>query len=179
MPDAVRRPWGGKRILTAAAFIIIAALINVAVIKDELLLNGGYPIIMSLDYVSTSSMSRGGYMDLSFKDAGRMAKELHLQNQITGRSHIRDGKAILGAHDDGTYAYANLYTGQTLGEGQVLLSFRLRDNTAVIGGNAFYFKDRFSSSYARAKYASLRVGADGTAIVVGLLDANMELILPD
>ncbi|MGH6959855.1 MAG: GDYXXLXY domain-containing protein, partial [Dongiaceae bacterium] len=76
--------------------------------------------------------------------------------------------------------FARLDDGAALAEDELRLKYkrRLYEDEVSYGADAFFFEEGDADLYAKAKFGVLRVDADGDSILVGLADADRNMLKP-
>jgi uncharacterized membrane-anchored protein len=175
--------WGGM--------ILALAVVNRGIVQRERVLDEGHVVLLELTPVDPRSLMQGDYMALRFavadqiyetlhppsKDAGTAAALLRI-GTFGGRRHTvnSDGYVVLVIDRDGVGRFVRLQKATTpLRAGEVVAYYRERDwRQIIIASNAWFFADGHGQRYAGARYGEFRVAKDGTALLVGLRDAERK-----
>ncbi len=152
--------------------LVLALAVPGALILDkERLLRHGAPIYLELAPVDPRSLIQGDYMRLDY----RILRDL----EATASSWPADGRLVLELDERGVVRGARRADpALTLEPGARLLAYRRRGGRLRLGAEAFFFEEGRAELFARARYSELRVGADGTSVLVALLDENLERLGP-
>lgn len=164
-----------------------------AVRGKEALLANGETMVLSLRPLDPRSLMQGDYMILSFAvedEISRMlgtgwkysarAPELsvkgtaRMKRDKNGVFHVEcldgiAGQSQSGDNTEGTVDSAGFWP----------LTYRIRGRGIQICSGSFLFQEGHGTAYDEARFAELRVDADGTCIITHLLDKNMERINPE
>jgi len=153
-------------LLLAAAAVIGAALWAAA--SMERTLRHGQPVLVQLAPVDPRSLMQGDYMALAF------AIDRKLPRPSQSPRPPRYAYVQLDAQGRATFAAV----GDSLPapDGQVALRVRQRGRQLSVGPNAFFFQEGQGMVYERAQWGELRVAPDGKALLVGLRDADLQVL---
>lgn len=152
-----------RRVLIVVGLVASIGLVGWEVAKKERLLSSGATVLLELAPRDPRSLIQGDYMQLDYAIARR---------QTAGPDWARDGALVVGADDDGVAQFRRLDRGEPLAAGEQRLTYRVRGGRLQVGTNAYYFQEGTADAYAAARYGELRVAADGTALLVGLMDVD-------
>lgn len=161
------RFWRGYLLLVLLLFLFFY---NYSIAQKERLLAQGQSLILELAPVDPRSLMQGDYMTLRFELENSLVPELMIAYP-EGR-FPRKGRAVL-EELEGEHVFQRLYDPSVpLGPNEHLLEYTYENYRLKIGGGDFFFQEGLAPLYARARYALIRVDADGRAIIAGLLDEN-------
>jgi uncharacterized membrane-anchored protein len=152
-----------RRALIVVGLVASLGLVAWEVARKERLLASGETVLLELAPRDPRSLIQGDYMQLDYALARR---------QPAGQDWPRDGALVVSADDDGVAQFRRLDKGEPLAAGEQRLIYRVRGGRLQVGTNAFYFQEGTADTWAAARYGELRVGPDGTALLVGLMDAE-------
>ncbi len=172
----VRRAWGPPVWLLAGGALALGA-VQVRVHHYESILSRGRPVILALAPVDPRSLMQGDYMALDY--AVRRQAETWLREREPVRAALRaSGRGWLLLRRDGEgiwQLWAVAAEPPTASAGDtVALAFRWRNEGLDWGGRSWFFPEGEGDRYAKARYGTLRVAADGTALLAGLLDEELS-----
>lgn len=150
--------------LVFGGLLLVLAVTNLEIVRKEHVLRRGTTMLLELAPVDPRSLMQGDYMRLNYA----LARELPTQD-----AWPRDGQLVVVADGDGVARFIRRHeAGVMLGPGERLLRYRVRDGRFNVGTDAFFFQEGYADRYARARYGELRVDDSGTALLVGLRDAE-------
>lgn len=152
-----------RRALIVVGIAAALGLVAWEVAKKERLLASGATVLLELAPRDPRSLIQGDYMQLDYALA---------RQQPAGQNWPQDGALVVSADDDGVAQFRRLDQGEPLAAGEQRLTYRVRGGRLQVGTNAFYFQEGTADTYTAARYGELRVGPDGTALLVGLMDAD-------
>ncbi|HTV02591.1 MAG TPA: GDYXXLXY domain-containing protein [Luteitalea sp.] len=155
------------RVLIVVGLLASLGLTGWEVARKERLLKTGETIVLELAPVDPRSLMQGDYMRLDYA-IGRRVESAH--------TWPRDGAVIVRNDERGVAEFVRRDEGQPLQTGEHRLTYRRRGTNVRVGTDAFYFQEGTADVYASARYGEMRVGEDGTSVLVGLRDANLEAI---
>ncbi|TAG05334.1 MAG: hypothetical protein EAZ43_02260 [Betaproteobacteria bacterium] len=161
-----------QRLLWVAGLVVALTAVNVTIAGHEKTLAKGRVVLLQLAPVDPRSLMQGDYMALRFEVA------TPILNAAT-EAKLLDGYAVLTIDGNGVGTFSRLFTpGETLADNAQKLQFRTRNNGIRIVTDAYFFQEGTGDSFEAAKFGQFRVNADGTALLVAMLDADRRVIEP-
>jgi uncharacterized membrane-anchored protein len=152
------------RIIFAGLALVVVAL-TVLVLRKELVLAHGTPVLLELAPVDPRSLIQGDYMVLDYA----------VSRQVPHREGPARGRLVLRLDEQGVGHFVRLHApGTPLAPGELLLRYKVRDGRVRLGAESFFFQEGHAERYARAKYGELRVTEAGASVLVGLRDAERQ-----
>jgi uncharacterized membrane-anchored protein len=110
---------------------------------------------------------QGDYMALRFRVA-----DAALPRGTTGMP--ADGRLVLAVGPDEVANFRRFDDGAPLAADEARLRYRLRNGTAKLATNAYFFEEGQGARYAGARYGEFRVAEDGEAILTGVRDKDRK-----
>lgn len=156
-----------RRVLILAGLAVSLSLVAWEVSRKERVLATGDVVHLALAPVDPRSLIQGDYMQLDYAIARRTAHD---------RSWPRDGALVVRPDEFGVAQFVRLDRGEPLETGERRLTYRVRGGRLQVGTNAYYFQEGDGERFQQARYGELRVAADGTALLVALLDGGQKRI---
>lgn len=155
-----------ERIWILGAWLLIVVVVAHAVYGFERTLKDGQLILLELAPVDPRSLMQGDYMALRFAVDGQLPT---LEQNMATYAHLH-----LGARGRAVLAGSGVQPSSEPG----VVSVRIRRGKwgASVGPNAFFFQEGTAAVYERARWGGFRVADDGTALLVGLYDAEFQLL---
>ncbi|HEY1014251.1 MAG TPA: GDYXXLXY domain-containing protein [Herpetosiphonaceae bacterium] len=131
----------------------------------ERLAREGTLVFLELAPADPRSLMQGDYMSLRYDLAGPLSPD---QLQTSGWLVIRlDERQVA--------RFVRVHAADApLAAGELLLRYRVRGYEVWIGSDSFFFQEGQAPVYARARYAELRLDADGSTLLVGLRDGDLK-----
>ncbi len=174
--------WGG--------LLLALVVANLGIRGHERTLSEGRVVLLELAPVDPRSLMQGDYMVLRFAVDEAIWKALHPGRdddlggvvgemaKSCGGKGCSDGYAVVAPDRDGVGRFVRVQAApQPLADGEIAVRFRERDwLQIVIAGNSWFFPEGQAKRYEPARYAELRVAADGTALIAGLRDEKRKLL---
>ena len=151
---------------------LLAAMLvpSVWVVGKEIQLRASSPILLELAPVDPRSLMQGDYMILRFKLEESLGKK--------GRGQPEKGQIVVQPDEEGVAKFQRFYDPrQPLQEGQQLIAYRKKAGRFDLGHNAFFFEEGQGPKLSSARYAELRVDADGHGILSALLDGQRQVLV--
>jgi uncharacterized membrane-anchored protein len=176
-----------RNILLWGGLLLALVVANLGIRGHERTLTEGRVVLLELAPVDPRSLMQGDYMVLRFavdeaiRDAqhperrssnDNTAAALRGMDDPCGPDGCRDGYVVVAPDRDGVGRFVRIQDApQPLAGNQVAVRFRERRwSQIVIAGNSWFFPEGQAKRYEPARYAELRVAADGTALIAGLRD---------
>jgi len=150
---------------------MVLVVVNYTIWQRETLLAHGRTIILELAPVDPRSLMQGDYMALNFAVGGPLRPGF----DSDAPARPRDGYVVLTPDSNGvsqvvrTQADAQPVTGD-----EIALRYRIRDRDVRIVTNAYFFPEGQADHYAKARYGEVRVGDDGTGLLVRMLGEDRQ-----
>jgi uncharacterized membrane-anchored protein len=115
---------------------------------------------------------QGDFMRLAFQVPAALGDELGVPG--------RERRLVVAAQDARGVATLRRVAGpgEALAEGELLLELIPKAGRWMLVTDAWYFREGDAERWAAARFGELRVGSDGSALLVGLVDAELRPIAP-
>ena len=153
------------RNIALVSLIIILALVNWSIVGKEKHLAEGRNVYLELVPVDPRSLIQGDYMDLRFRLGLSVDKE--------------DGYVVVSLDERNIGSFKRLYKDQALSQDEILIRYRVRNDTVKFATNAFFFQEGHGYYYQPARYGQFRVDDDGELLLVAMYDSNLDKLGPD
>jgi uncharacterized membrane-anchored protein len=176
-PVSPRRPLWAAVIVAGLAAVL--AVVNTGIWQREQLLANGHVVRLALAPVDPRSLMQGDYMALRFaaaQDIGNLTQD-DRQPAVAGLwgGPRTDGYLVLQPDAQGVAQPLRTQAApDPHGKQEVVLRYRLRADGVRLVTNAFFFPEGEAQRYQQARYGELRVGDDGTGLLVRLLGADLQ-----
>lgn len=157
-----------RRALIVVGLALVIGAVGFETWRKERVLASGRALLLELVPRDPRSLIQGDYMQLDYAIARRTAHD----------DWPRDGAIVVGPDEYGVAQFRRRHGGESLGAGEATLTYRIRGGRLQIGTNAFYFQEGQAAAYAAARYGEVRVGPDGSTLLTGLRDANLQPLPP-
>jgi uncharacterized membrane-anchored protein len=158
-----------------AALAAILALTNWTILQKHTVMTDGTQVLLPLRPVDPLSLMQGYYMDLA------LAPETMPDAQTVARLPYT-GFAVLTLDKDGVGHFVRIDDGSVLQAGEIRIRYRRHETWGQgrldYGAQSFFFQEGDVDVYRDAKYALLRVGADGSTVLAELADEARTVIKP-
>lgn len=175
-----------RKLLLWGGLLLALVVANLAIRGHERTLSEGRVVLLELAPVDPRSLMQGDYMVLRFavdeavmqamhpdiNDARRLRQMGRGARRGCSAGRCGDGYIVIAPDRDGVGRFVRIQDApQPLAGNQVAVQFRERRwSQIVIAGNSWFFPEGQAKRYEAARYAELRVAADGTALIAGLRD---------
>ncbi|QRK13827.1 GDYXXLXY domain-containing protein [Archangium violaceum] len=159
------------RVIFGGLALIVLVLV-VLVVRKELVLAHGTPVLLELAPVDPRSLMQGDYMVLDYA----ISREVRDPDPFADSDpNTEDGRLVLRLDENGVGRFVRRDApGTPLAPGELLLRYRVRKGRVRLGAESFFFQEGHADQYADAKYGELRVADDGSSVLVGLRDAERQ-----
>jgi uncharacterized membrane-anchored protein len=152
------------RVIFGGLALVVVALV-VLVVRKERVLTHGTPVLLELAPVDPRSLMQGDYMVLDYA----------VSREVRQSGEPREGLLVLRLDEQGVGRFVRTHEpGTPLAPGELLLRYKVRKHRVRLGAESFFFQEGHASRYARAKYGELRVAEDGSSVLVGLRNAELQ-----
>ena len=168
-PDMQKSPPLKGRWLIVVMSLVILAVLNTGIWGKERLFNHGQTVLLQLAPVDPRSLMQGDYMRLRFAIADEYRNAADFEQD-------RDGLIVAHLDENNVAQFKHLYQGKSLLADDVLLRFRVRKHRIQFGTDAFFFQEGTGKIYTEAEYGDFRVSKSGDLLLVGLRNAEFEVL---
>jgi uncharacterized membrane-anchored protein len=158
-----------RKLVVVLGGVLILAAANVGIYQKEQLLASGRVVLLELAPVDPRSLMQGDYMALRFRVATQAFGAM-------GESDLKDGRMVLALDERGVGTFVRHDHGEPLGPQEVVMRYRVRDQTPKFATNAFFFQEGTSELYAAARYGEFRVSTSGDAILTAMRDKELAVL---
>jgi uncharacterized membrane-anchored protein len=161
--------------IVVAGLMLILGLTNWEIAQKRAVIAEGELLLLDLSPVDPRSLLQGDYMDLA------LAESAMPDRTVIERLPYR-GTVILSLDETRVGRYARLDDGAPLKPGELRVQYRRHEDwrgpRLDYGAQAFFFQEGDAELYQNARYAVLRVAADGGTVLTDLADESRETIKP-
>lgn len=157
--------------LAVLGLLLIMAAANYTIWQREQVLDHGQPILLDLRPVDPRSLMQGDYMVLRYADALFPPSELRA-------SLPRRGAFVVALDEHNIARYERLDDGSPLADDEALLKYKQVEERGRIrlGAESFFFEEGQADRYDNARYGVLHVDDAGNSVLVGLADAEWQVL---
>lgn len=161
---------------TAASLAVLGLLLvmtaaNYTIWQRQQVLEHGQPMLLDLRPVDPRSLMQGDYMVLRYADT--LFPPSALRSDLPRR-----GAFVVVLDEHNVARYARLDDGSPPADDEALLKYKQVDEGGLIrlGAESFFFEEGEADRYDDARYGVLHVDAAGNSVLVGLADAQWQLL---
>jgi uncharacterized membrane-anchored protein len=167
---AAAAPSALARGLILAGGIATGTLAMQSVAANEEILASGRQIYLALAPVDPRSLMQGDFMRLNFAVPAEAQRN---RPSLLGRRW-----AIVALDDRGVATVQQMIDEQptVVQPGLLALPMRVKNGRWIVGTDAWFFKEGTAKTWERARFGVLRVGKDGTALLVGMADEALSIL---
>jgi uncharacterized membrane-anchored protein len=163
-------------LLVVAGLALILGLSNWTIAGKRQVIAEGKVLLLELAPVDPRSLMQGDYMALAMNPNT-------MPDEATMRALPYRGTVILALDAAGVGKFARLDDGGALAAGEMRIKFRRHDEDwrgprLDYGAQSFFFQEGQADAFAVARYAVLKVAADGGTVLTDLADENRAVITP-
>jgi uncharacterized membrane-anchored protein len=159
-----------KSLWSFAALVLILIVVNYSIYQKETVLSSGKTVCLRLAPVDPRSLMQGDYMRLHFALADTLRSKISPED----RKHPMDGRVLLHVDANCSASFVDLYHGQMMKEGQIILRYRVAHGTVKIASNAFFFQEGKGKQYQKAQYGIFKLDTNGNPLLFDLADTNLR-----
>lgn len=155
-----------ERVALFGGLALALGLVDLQAVRKERLRDHGAVVFLELASRDPRSLMQGDYMTLDFQ----------IERDLRGAPE-REGQFVVRLDARGVASFVRfVHPEQSAPPDERLLRYRQRGGRPRIGPESFFFQEGDAGRYARARYAGLRVAADGETLLVGLLDEGLRAL---
>lgn len=159
-----------KRIIILINLVIVMAVFNWSVRQKEKTLAHARLILLPLAPVDPRSLMQGDYMRLNYAMA----------NSVFTDTIPPRGYCVVTLDSVGVAQYVRLQeTATPHADNEYLIRYNRAKWSINIGAESFFFQEGLGNLYDSAEYGGLKVDEHGNSVLIGLYDADRQLIDPD
>ena len=179
-----------RKVIAFASILLFLAGFAWSVLTKEAQINKGDAMIVRLAPRDPRAFLLGDYMAVNYtmnrdvdnalfqRYTGGKNPNMTRRNSEESLKLPRDGIAVVRRDANNVASFVRLDDGSPMRNDEQRLYFRVRDGGARIAASAFYFQEGYAKDFERARYGELRVNADGTSLLVHMLDDTLQRIRP-
>jgi uncharacterized membrane-anchored protein len=156
--------------IVCANLVAVVAAANWIILDKEGLKATGRRVLLDIGNWDPRSLLQGDYMALHYRLAAEIAERL--EPDARG-----DGLVVLAVDENDVGSFARFHDGQKLAAGEQLLRYRIRSSSwdrVRVAAEQYFFQEGMAEEYDKARFAELRVDADGNSLLIGLCDDDRE-----
>ena len=160
-----------RRLVVALAGVLVLIVANVGIYQKQQLVDSGRVVLLELAPVDPRSLMQGDYMALRFGVADEAFRTVD-------RSTLVNGRLVLTLDERNVGRFTRFDSGEPLAANEIVIRYRVRDNTPRFATNAFFFEEGTADAYARARFGEFRVSPSGDAILTRMRGEKLEVLGP-
>jgi uncharacterized membrane-anchored protein/uncharacterized membrane protein len=171
------RPHPAWAAVLLLGLLLALGLVNAGIWQRERLLATGHIVRLALAPADPRALMQGDYMALRFAAARAVGQLQGDQPPSPGPwgGPRTDGYLVLAPDDKGVAQPLRVQPAvQPHGDNEIVLRYRLRADGVRLVTNAYFFPEGEATRYQAARYGELRVGDDGTGLLVQLLGPDLQ-----
>ncbi len=172
-PAGTREKFGLRPAVFIAGALLTLLVANDAIWQKEQLIAEGQPVFVALAPADPRSLMQGDYMRLRFAlpetvSAPLLGWDNARRPHLTAQLDARRVATLLRLYD----------AAGPLADGEFLLELTPKDGRWILVTDAWFFKEGEAARFAAARFGEFRVLPDGRALLVGVVDQNLQPIRP-
>ena len=165
------------------AGMIVLLLVNWSISGKERHLKEGKVVYLQLAPVDPRSLMQGDYMALRFAMGTEIYKHLPTKDgkhSSWRRNNLKatDGRVVVSLNEKSIASFTRLENEESLASNEVLLRYRVRNNTIKFATNAFFFQEGHAKVYQNARYGQFRVDKKGELLLTSMYDDKLKKLEP-
>ncbi|MEZ5849274.1 MAG: GDYXXLXY domain-containing protein [Hyphomicrobiaceae bacterium] len=159
--------------LIIAGALATGGLAAQSITTNEAIIATGRQIFLALAPVDPRSLIQGDFMRLNFAvpNQRRIGR-----NDASVLGQRRWAIATVDDRDVATVESVVEVEPGPVAANQIVLPMRYKERRWIVGTDAWFFKEGTAEKWQQARFGLLRVGANGTALLVGMADKDLGLI---
>ena len=156
-----------KKVVFFATAIIVLATFNLSIYAKERIIAAGETVLLELAPVDPRSLIQGDYMQLRYA----------IEREAGWREDGTRGYLVISKGANQVAQFERFYGGEALSPSEKLVRFHGRPyNTVRIVPDSFMFQEGQADRFRAARYGVFKFDAAGGQVLVGLADAERQLI---
>lgn len=162
-----------SRILIIVNLLLLLGYFNWSIFQKEQILKDGQLVLLQLAPVDPRSLMQGDYMSLNYKES-----RYHLRNWE--EETPPRGYAILKTDSNQVAQIVRLQESpEPMNDDELMMKYKIIDGRLFLGAESFFFEEGQDTIFEKAAYGGLKVDSKGESLLVGLYDADFQLIQPE
>jgi uncharacterized membrane-anchored protein len=161
--------------LIVLGLALVLALVNREILAKRSIIANGEIVLLELRPVDPRSLIQGDYMALAFADDT-------MPDAVTTMGLSFRGTVILSLDANRVGRFQRLEDGAQPNAGEIRLRYRrykeFGADRIAYTARSYFFEEGQAERYAEARYAILRVNADGLGVMTGMADKEFHPIDP-
>ena len=161
-------------VLIYANAVLVLLIFNLSIWAKESLIEHGHNITLALAPVDPRSLIQGDYMILSYN----LQRDHRVKAEVEKKAQEGkfSGHLILKPDKNGVSQFVRIDDGQKLNDGESRFIYRYRHRHIQFPGESFFFQEGLADLYQKARFSVFKIDDKGNAVLVGLKDAELQLI---
>jgi uncharacterized membrane-anchored protein len=157
-----------KWIIILVNLIVLLGWFTNSIMQKETILSQGDLVLLKLAPVDPRSLMQGDYMSLDYA----IAQDFDYIDSIPKRGYI-----VVRLDSQNIAQKVRLQTERSpLNEGEHLIEYTRAIWSLNIGHESYFFEEGQAEKFDSAEYGGLKIDDKGNSILIGLYNANFELI---
>lgn len=165
--------------LIAACAVLSLGVVNYDVAKKERVISQGKKIYLRIVPRDPRSLMQGDYMALAFDFPGAIVTVLNQPDRLQHAAQDPKRVLVVAKLDErGIATVVRLGTGNSasLANDELLLPLKHINGNWVVVTDAFFFAEGKGAGLRAARFGEFRTLPDGQALLIGLVDENLQAI---
>jgi uncharacterized membrane-anchored protein len=162
-----------RKLLLWLAGLFVVSSFGFMIVQKESLLRSGQTVYLALQPVDPRSLMQGDYMALNYAVMNKLNHD-HLDEK--GFRPFPSGRIVIQLDDRHVGTFARYEKADPPGPGEHWLRYHHDGWQAVIGAESYFIPEGSGQTYAKAAYAELKLEPDGSPLMVGLCDSDLNRI---
>lgn len=158
-----------RSLLLLLTALLILGVVNFNIAGKEQQLDNGRVVLLELAPVDPRSLMQGDYMALRFQIANAAFASKDLQT-------LDDGQLVAILDEQNVATFVRFADGAALADREVLLRYRVRNDSVKFATNAFFFEEGQGEGYTSARFGEFRVAAEGEMLLTRLRDKDLNVL---
>lgn len=173
LAQGVAAPAILARGLILAGALATGGLAARSITANEAIIATGRQIFLALAPVDPRSLIQGDYMRLNFAVPNQRGNRRFEGSMLGAR---RWAIVRVDDRDVATIEKVVEDAPRSVAQNEMVLPMRYKDRRWIVGTDAWFFKEGTAEKWQQARFGVLKIGPDGTALLVGMADKDLALI---
>lgn len=160
-----------RSLAVLGGLVLILIVANADILAKRQIVADGRLVLLELRPVDPRSLLQGDYMALRYAEAAT-------PEEASTATLPRRGAVVVALDENGVARFMRFDDGTPLADAEQRLRFKRHGERGDLqyGAESFFFQEGDAAVYADARYGMLRVDSDGNSVLVGLADADRNML---
>lgn len=176
-PRARREDRSRHAALVLVPALVVVAVVLALVVHKQRIIDGGRSVLLELAPRDPRSFLQGDYVELRYRASDDAVAQI-ARAEDRGIVVFQLGRGDGGRGHEGADVpvgrFLRVDDGAALTEDELRVRYRVGPRGIAFGATSWFFEEGRGAAWERARYAELKVAADGTTVLVGLRGEDLQ-----